>query len=327
LGAIEDPAGSPSARANSATEVAGGSGRRERETRPARSDPDQARDLLVLGEAILALLGEDQTIVDGHLEDTTAGFDAFHGGFGVGLAQLGSQTDRLREVVSLHAVLDRDFHGWVSGGGLVGRGALCSVPSARAKPPNSGKPTRGPRGSARPAGWGYRDRTPAREHRHPTARLAGGLTPTTGDTSRRPRTQPDRAPSVVGPPPVPGEGPGVKARVSRPGSDGGDGVTCPWVEIGCRRRPSPPLADLGPVGHPQGSLPGLYKYGTQGMRREPLGRRMRSRSSPGPELPIPVSSERPAGETRLRTPRCIQPVHAAGPSSRCCHPQPPHRIR
>ena len=73
--------------------------------------PDQARNLLVLGEPIFALLGEDQTIVDGHFEDTAAGLDQVHLGIRVGLAQLGSQTDRLREVVSLHAILDRDLHG------------------------------------------------------------------------------------------------------------------------------------------------------------------------------------------------------------------------
>ena len=81
---------------------------------------DQEGDLLVRGEAAQRRLGEDQGTVHDHLEDAALALDERDLGIVVGLLQLGSQTDRLGEVVSVGAVLDGDLHG---SPGLLGPGA------------------------------------------------------------------------------------------------------------------------------------------------------------------------------------------------------------
>jgi len=71
--------------------------------------PNQLADFAPLGETVRLILGEDQVIVDDDVEDSLA----FREQFGLDaetFLQLGSQTDRLRFVVSLGAIVNFDFH-------------------------------------------------------------------------------------------------------------------------------------------------------------------------------------------------------------------------
>jgi hypothetical protein len=77
---------------------------------------EEVRDLLVGGEALRGELRVHGLAVDVDLERPALGLDELDLGPGEGLLQLGGQTGRLGEVVSLHAVLDADLHvglrGW-----------------------------------------------------------------------------------------------------------------------------------------------------------------------------------------------------------------------
>ena len=76
-----------------------------------RDSEQEVGDLLVLREAVLGPLREDESTVDRDLEDPAAALDQLDLDVGEGLPELGGQTDRLGAVVSLDAVLDRDVHG------------------------------------------------------------------------------------------------------------------------------------------------------------------------------------------------------------------------
>ena len=92
---------------------------------------DQEGNLLIGGEAPQRRLGEHQGSVHDHLEDAALALDELDLGIVVGLLQLGGQTDRLGEVVSVGAVLDGDLHG---SPGLLG-------PGADSRPPVQVEPT------------------------------------------------------------------------------------------------------------------------------------------------------------------------------------------
>ncbi len=76
---------------------------------------EQLRDLPVGGESLQRRLREDQAIVHRDLEDSAPSFDELDVDAGKGGLQFGGQTGRLRQVGSLHAVLDRDLHSVGSG--------------------------------------------------------------------------------------------------------------------------------------------------------------------------------------------------------------------
>lgn len=75
----------------------------------------ETRDLLVRGKAPQLEFGEDPSPVDRNLEGTTLGFDELTPDSRETLLEFGDQTGRLGQVVSLHAVLDPDFHETVAG--------------------------------------------------------------------------------------------------------------------------------------------------------------------------------------------------------------------
>src|SRR6185369_6224489 len=78
---------------------------------PPQSRAEQARNLLVSGEALQRELRVHELSVDRDLERTALRLDELDLGIGERALDLGGQTDRLRQVVSLNAVLDRDLHG------------------------------------------------------------------------------------------------------------------------------------------------------------------------------------------------------------------------
>jgi len=77
---------------------------------------EHLRDLLVGRKSFQAGLREDESSVDGDLENPTFRRHEFDLCPGKCLLKFGGQTGRLRQVISLHAVLDRDLH-WNSSRG------------------------------------------------------------------------------------------------------------------------------------------------------------------------------------------------------------------
>lgn len=83
---------------------------RTRVPSPCGSD-EQVGNLLVFGEAVFCLLGEDQSSVDGHFEDPASGLNEFDLNFRVNRSQFGGQTGRLGGIVSESAEFDGHVHG------------------------------------------------------------------------------------------------------------------------------------------------------------------------------------------------------------------------
>jgi hypothetical protein len=81
------------------------------ELRPSRAH--QTRDLLVRRKPFQRELGEHGLAVHRDLECSAFRFDQLDFGLGKGALEFSGQTDRLRQVVSLDAVLNRDIHGWI----------------------------------------------------------------------------------------------------------------------------------------------------------------------------------------------------------------------
>ena len=73
---------------------------------------EETRDLLVGREAFRRELREHELAVDRDLERAALRLDQIHLRVRKRALQLRGQTDRLREVVSLDAVLHRDLHRW-----------------------------------------------------------------------------------------------------------------------------------------------------------------------------------------------------------------------
>jgi len=78
---------------------------------------EQVRDLLVGREALERELREDEPAVDRDLEGAAFRRDALDFGTRERGLEFSGQTDRLGQVVSLDAVLDRDLHRtlWLAG--------------------------------------------------------------------------------------------------------------------------------------------------------------------------------------------------------------------
>ena len=100
----------------------------------ARTDAPHQRGFV--GELARFVLGVQQLAIDNHIEDAAAAIDEL--GLDVErLLQLGSQTDRLGPVVSLHAVGDGDVHFnpaiWRALRGLDPASAACPMSIAGAK--------------------------------------------------------------------------------------------------------------------------------------------------------------------------------------------------
>jgi hypothetical protein len=72
---------------------------------------EELGDLLVGREAAELELREDLLAVHRNLEGAPLGFDELEARLGEDLLELSDQTGRLRQVVSLDAILNPDFHG------------------------------------------------------------------------------------------------------------------------------------------------------------------------------------------------------------------------
>ena len=86
---------------------------------------------MVGGETIRLQLREDGLSVDGHLKGAATALHGFDLRVGEGLLDFGGQTGRLREVVSLGAVLDANFHSvtpWVLRMGVPGARRVANGP-------------------------------------------------------------------------------------------------------------------------------------------------------------------------------------------------------